>query len=156
MADRVIFVCILLLAGLYWWATEKLPSLEIGDPLGPKAFPRLLVVALLVTAVILLIEMVKGRKPASPDAISMTPGASRTAVYRVVAGVVLWTFLFFFTFEYLGYVIATAIYLLAMTSYFHRGKHVTNVLTSILFAAGSYFMFVHVLGVNLARGLLNF
>jgi hypothetical protein len=32
MADRVIFVCILLLAGLYWWATEQLPSLEIGDP----------------------------------------------------------------------------------------------------------------------------
>ena len=156
MADRVIFVCILLLAGLYWWATEKLPSLEIGDPLGPKAFPRLLVVALIVTAVILLLEMIRGRKPPSPNAVSMTPGTSRTGVYHIVAGVAIWTFLFFFVFEFLGYVIATSIYLLVMTSYFHRGKHVTNVLTSILFAAGSYFMFVHVLGVNLARGILNF
>ena len=156
MADRVIFVCILLLAGLYWWGTEKLPSLEIGDPLGPKAFPRLLVVALVVTAVILLLEIVRGRKPADPNAVSITPGASRTGVYHVVAGIAVWTFLYFLVFEFLGFIIATSIYLLVMTSYFHRGKHLTNVLTSILFAVGSYFMFVHILGVNLARGILDF
>ena len=156
MADKVIFVCILLLAGVYFWATEKLPSLEIGDPLGPKAFPRLLGVALLVTAVILLIEIVKGRKPPKPGAISMTPGTSRTGVYSVVAGVVVWTFLYFLVFEKLGFIIATSIYLIALTSFFHRGKWVTNVLTSVLFAVGSYVMFVKMLGVNLAPGILAF
>ena len=38
MADRVIFVCTLILAGVYFYATEKLPSLEIGDPLGTQGF----------------------------------------------------------------------------------------------------------------------
>ena len=154
MADKVTFVCILVLAGLYFWATEKLPSLEIGDPLGPKAFPRLLVVALLVTAAILLYEIIKGRKPASASTVSLTPGASREAAYIVVAGVVVWTFLYFLVFEFLGYVIATTLYLLVLTSFLHRGKWVTNVLTSVLFAVCSYVMFVKVLGVNLAPGLL--
>ena len=59
MADRVIFVCALILAGIYFYATEQLPSLEIGDPLGPKAFPRLLTVALVITAGILLLEILR-------------------------------------------------------------------------------------------------
>lgn len=156
MADKVILVCILVLAAAYAWATEQLPSLEIGDPLGPKAFPRLLTIGLLISAVVLVIEIVRGRKPASPDAVSMTPGASRTGVYKVVAGVTIWTFLFFLAFEGLGYVIATTIYLLVMFSYFHRGKWKTNVLTAVGFGFGSYFMFVKLLGVNLAPGLLPF
>src|SRR5688572_6535356 len=140
MADRVIFVSILLLAGVYWWATEKLPSLEIGDPLGPKAFPRLLTIGLLITGAILLVEIVKGRKPPKPGAISMSPGASRTGVYSVVAGVVVWTFLYFLVFEFLGFIIATSLYLVALTSYFHRGKWITNVVTSLAFAIGAYVM----------------
>jgi putative tricarboxylic transport membrane protein len=157
MADRVIFVCILILAGGYFWATEKLPSLEIGDPLGPKAFPRLLTVALLVTAAILLFEIIRGRKPASSSSDLMPPKASAENVsYPIVAGVVVWTFLFFLVFETLGYVIAGSIYLIALTSFFHPGKWMTNVTTSILFALGSYLMFVKVLGVNLARGILPF
>jgi putative tricarboxylic transport membrane protein len=157
MADRVIFVCILVLAGLYFWATEQLPSLEIGDPLGPKAFPRLLGVALLVTAVILLFEMIRGRKPASSSSDVMPPKAAAENVsYPVVAAVSVWTFLFFLVFEPLGYVIAASIYLIVLTAYFHRGKWVMNVTTSIAFSLGSYLMFTKVLGVNLAHGILPF
>ena len=157
MADRVIFVCILILAGLYFWATEQLPSLEIGDPLGPKAFPRLLGIALLVTAALLLFEIVRGRKPASSSKDIMPPKAAAENVsYPVVAAVSVWTLLFFLVFEPLGYVISASIYLIVLTAYFHGGKWVMNVTTSILFALGSYLMFTKVLGVNLARGILPF
>ena len=60
--DRVIFVCILVLAAVYFYATAQIPSLEIGDPLGPKAFPRLLGIGLLVTAGMLFMEMWKAKK----------------------------------------------------------------------------------------------
>lgn len=156
MADRVIFVCILILAGVYFWATEQLPTLEIGDPLGPKAFPRLLGAALLVTAVVLLFEIIRGRKAGSGSDVMpprTTPGKTSAAI---VAGVAVWTFLFFLVFETLGYVVSASIYLLALTSFFHRRKPVMNILTSILFSLGSYIMFVKVLGVNLARGILPF
>lgn len=153
MADRVIFVSTLLLVSVYFYATEKLPSLEIGDPLGPKAFPRLLGVGLVITAFILLFEMLRARKT--------VPAASKSApversTYPIIAGVTVWTFLYFLVFEPLGYIIATPIYLLALMAFFHKGKWVSNVLTSVLFSVLSYVMFVKVLGVNLARGILPF
>ena len=110
MADRVIFVCTLLLAGIYFYATEKLPSLEIGDPLGPKAFPRLLGIGLVIAAVLLLVEILRARKTAPAVAKAAAPAGPGT--YHIVAGVVVWTFLYFVVFEKLGYVIATAIFLL--------------------------------------------
>lgn len=153
VADRITFVCMLILAGVYFYATEKLPSLEIGDPLGPKAFPRLLGIGLVITAVVLLFEILRARKtaPAAPKA----EPADRVS-YMVVGGVTIWTFLYFLVFEPLGYVVATTIYLLALTAYFNRGRWVANVLTSVLFCVGSYLMFVKALGVNLARGILPF
>ena len=154
MADRVIFVCTLLLAGVYFWATEKLPSLEIGDPLGPKAFPRLLGAGLIVTAVILALEMVRGRKPVVSDVPKAEP--VDRATYFVVAGASVWTFVFFLLFEPLGYVLAGSIYLIGMTCYFNKGKWTANILTSVLFSLGSYLLFVKALGVNLARGILPF
>jgi putative tricarboxylic transport membrane protein len=154
MADRVIFVCILVLAGVYFYATEQLPTLEIGDPLGPKAFPRLLGIALVITAGILLLEIMRRRRrPAVRPADE--PDTRMRGAYVVVGAVVVWTFLYIFAFETLGYVIATAIYLFVMTSYFNTGKWVANALTSVLFCLGSYWMF-KILGVSLAQGLLPF
>ena len=151
IADRVIFVLILVLAGLYFWATQQIPSLEIGDPLGPKAFPRLLGIGLLLTAALLAWEMWKARKePRKPAAEGLKSEA------MVVGGVAVWTWLYFLAFEPLGFMIATALYLLGLTSYFNRGKWTTNVVTSILFPICTYFLFTKALGVNLARGFLPF
>ena len=151
IADRVILVLILVLAAGYFYATQQIPSLEIGDPLGPKAFPRLLGVALLVTAALLAGEMWKARKePKQPAAA----GLKAEAV--VVGGVAVWTWLYFLVFEPIGFMIATALYLLGLTNFFNRGKWITNVVTSILFPICGYLLFTKALGVNLARGFLPF
>jgi putative tricarboxylic transport membrane protein len=154
MADRVIFVCTLVLAGVYIYATEQLPSLEIGDPLGPKAFPRLLAIGLVVTAIVMLFEIFRARKtpaPTTADRKPKEPGAP--AIVAAVAG---WTLLYFIAYERLGFILSTAIYLLVLTSYFNRGKTVANVSTSILFAVGAYVMFTKILGVTLPPGILSF
>jgi putative tricarboxylic transport membrane protein len=151
IADRVIFALILVLAGLYFWATQQIPSLEIGDPLGPKAFPRLLGIALLVTAALLATEMWKARKePRQPAAAGLKTEAI------VVGGIAMWTWLYFFIFEPAGFMIATTLYLLGLTNYFNRGQWITNVVTSIVFPICTYFLFTKALGVNLARGVLPF
>lgn len=175
IADRVIFVLILVLAGVYFWATQQIPSLEIGDPLGPKAFPRLLGIALLVTAALLAGEMWKARKEKPPPAEEATKVdhsvlasrggyagplsralAGTNVEYLVVAGVAVWTGLYFLSFEPLGFMIATTLYLLGLTNFFNRGKWTTNIVTSILFPICGYFLFTKALGVNLARGILPF
>jgi putative tricarboxylic transport membrane protein len=151
MADRVIFVCTLILAGIYFYATEQLPSLEIGDPLGPKAFPRLLTIVLVITAVILLLEMMRARRKVARPAERAEPIDFRA--YMIVAGVVVWTFGYFLVFERLGFMIATGVYLLGLMAYFHRGKWMSNVLSAFGFAIGAYYLF-KVLGVQLAPGIL--
>jgi putative tricarboxylic transport membrane protein len=155
MTDRVIFVCTLILAGAYFYATEQLPSLEIGDPLGPKAFPRLLGVGLVITAVVLLFEMLRARRQA-PAAPAEPKDPLDRGAQLVVTAAAVWTFLYFLVFETLGYVLATTIYLLVLMAYFNKGKWTANVLTAVLFSAGSYLMFTKLLGVNLAPGILPF
>lgn len=155
MADRVIFVCMIVLAAIYFYATTQIPSLEIGDPLGPKAFPYLLGISLLIATGLLLAEMLTAKAEKEPH---------KTAVLEkellghllVIAGVVVWTGVYFAVLEALGHMITTAVYLLPLFAYFNRGKWISNVLTSVLFTIGSYLLFVQVLGVTLAKGILSF
>src|SRR5215210_666269 len=106
MTDRVIFVCTLILAGVYFYATEQLPSLEIGDPLGPKAFPRLLGIALVLTAFVLLLEILRARKTAP---VAASGEAEHRGTYWVVGAAAGWTLLYFVIFEPLGYVASTSV-----------------------------------------------
>jgi putative tricarboxylic transport membrane protein len=155
MADRIILICTLLIAAVYFYATAQIPVLEIGDPLGPKAFPRMLGVALLVAAGMLLLEILRARKPAAHKDAAQD-GAAEGRHHYVVGAVVLWTGIYIAVFEWLGYVIATSVYLLALMAFFHKGKWLANSLTSVLFCVISYVLFTKVLGVTLARGLLPF
>jgi len=155
MTDRIIFVCILVLTGVYFWATSQIPTLEIGDPLGPKAFPRLLGIGLLITAAMLLAEMIrdgKSKRVSRPEAETL----AEISAAKIVAGVTVLTAIFFVSFETVGYMLSVSLYLLAMTAYFHPGKWLSNVLTSVTYGVGSYFIFTKALGVNLPHGLLPF
>lgn len=152
MTDRVIFVCTLVVAAAYLYATTLIPSLQIGDPLGPKAFPRLLGACLLMAAGLLFAEMWKERKQ-PPQPAGSEAGAWQ--YFWVVAGVTVWTGLYYAAFEKLGYIVATAIYLFALMAWFNRGKWVANSLTSVLFCGLSYLMFVK-LDVRLPMGILPF
>jgi putative tricarboxylic transport membrane protein len=153
MTDRVIFVCTIIIAAVYFYATTLIPSLEIGDPLGPKAFPRLLGVCLLIAAGLLFLEMWKERKLRAPQTDTDEAGMWRHA--GVIAGVTVWTGAYYLVFNKLGYIVATAVYLVALMAWFNRGKWTANVLTSLLFAGLSYWMFVK-LDVNLPKGILPF
>jgi putative tricarboxylic transport membrane protein len=153
LTDRIILVCIALLAAVYFYATAQIPTLEIGDPLGPKAFPRLLGIGLLITAAILYFE-IRGTAKAPHVEAPQAQTEDHSHLWAI-GGVVVWTGVYFGVFESLGYVIATAVYLLGLTVYFHRGKWVANVLVSALFPIGTYLMFVKLFGVMLAQGVLT-
>lgn len=152
LTDRIIFVLTLVLAAVYFYATAQIPTLEIGDPLGPKAFPRLLGIGLLITAALLFMEIWRARK--APQQAEPAPIADRPR-WGVLGVIVVWTGVYFSVFQALGYILATTAYLIALTAYFNRGKWVANVLTCVLFSALSYLMFKY-LGVSLPQGALPF
>ena len=155
MADRVIVVCTIIIAAVYFYATTLIPSLEIGDPLGPKAFPRLLGGALLISAGLLALEIWKESKARAPQPQAASAGPDDVRTVWVIAGVSVWTAVYYAVFEKLGYIVATTLYLLALMAWFHRDKWLANGLTAVLFSGLSYLMFVK-LDVNLPKGILPF
>jgi putative tricarboxylic transport membrane protein len=153
LTDKIIFTVTLVLAAVYFYATAQIPSLEIGDPLGPKAFPRLLGIGLLITAGVLFLEILRARK-APPTETTEDP--VEPPHWPLLGGVVVWTAAYFAVFTTFGFVLSTTVYLLGMTFWFHRGHWLMNVLTSVLFSVCSYLMFTKLLGVTLAQGFLPF
>lgn len=140
----------LLLAAAYVYATSTLPSMEIGDPLGPKAFPVLLGILLALAGVLLLIESRSSRKFSAevPSRIAARPHA--------VAGVAIATGVFFALLEPLGYLIAFTLYLFLVMLWLHGRRPVICLAISVLFAIGSYALFAKALGVTLSKGFLYF
>ena len=154
LADKVILACTILIAIVYLYATTLIPTLAIGDPLGPKAFPRLLGIALLIAAAFFTAELWRGRhrkdeRASEAPAEPMFEGR----VLAVLAVVVVWTGAYYLVFEPLGYVLATSIYLLPLMVWFNRGRWIMNVVSTIVFVLLTYYLFV-ALEVRLPAGVL--
>jgi putative tricarboxylic transport membrane protein len=154
MADRVILACTVLLAVIYLYASTQIPVLEIGDPLGPRAFPQLLGVAMLIACAFLGWEIWRARR-AEPGEAPAEPVKVEGNVIRVLLVVVVWTALYYLVFEQLGYILATGVYLLPMMVWFNRGRWIANVGSTVFFVAFTYFLFVK-LEVRLPQGVLPF
>ena len=156
MTDKAIVACALLLAAGYAWMTEQITTLPFGDPLGPKAFPRILTAALLVSAVLLIFEIIVSRRGSKAATAPLPDNADQGVpdTRWIIAATVAFTGLYFFLFEPVGFVLSTSAYLFAMTMYFNPGKTVANALVSFLFPAACYLVFNRILGVELARGIL--
>ena len=153
MTDRVILVCTLIVAAVYLYATTLIPSLEIGDPLGPKAFPRLIGIALLIAAAMLALEMWKERGKDAAQHAGEAP--FDPAVLKVLAVVAVWTGVYYGTLETLGFIVATSFFLLPMMAWFNRGRWPANILSAIVSPAMTYWLFI-ALDVRLPRGILPF
>jgi putative tricarboxylic transport membrane protein len=147
MADRIIVICCLLLSAIYLYATSQIPSIEMMDPLGPKAFPVLLGIGMLVVASLLILEMRRG----ADIPVSKVP-PQNLRHWLVISSVIGWIALYFAALQPLGYMIDTSVFLLGMMAYFNRGKWMANILTALLFSIGSFFLFTKFLGVTLTKG----
>jgi putative tricarboxylic transport membrane protein len=135
---------------VYLYATSTLPAMEIGDPLGPKAFPVLLGILLALAGVLLLFESVGARDAA---AAGRAQAPTRPGM---VAAVAIFTMVFFALLEPLGYLIAFTLYLFALMIWLHRKSPLACLATAVLFSIGSYVLFAKALGVSLAKGILYF
>ena len=152
--DKLIVLATLLLAALYWFATEQIREPLIGDPIGPKAIPRLLTIGLLIAAGLLWLETLAGRKTRAPGTPADNPSPARQPFF--ILAMVGSTLGYFFLFSWLGYALATALYLYALMAIFNPGKTRANALTATGFSLGSYLAFTRLFGAQIPAGLLPF
>lgn len=146
---RLGFLLPLVLAAFYEFMTERIPSLAFGDPLGARAFPRLIVAGLVLSAVLWAFED-RGTAKTS-EAFTEHPEGNHYVAALAVAAAVL---VYILALAPLGYVISTLVFLLVLTSYFNKGKWIANVATSVMFPVASYLLFTKLLGVALPYGEL--
>ena len=153
-SDKLIVLATVLLAAVYWFATEQINEPLIGDPIGPKAIPRLLIIGLLIAAGLLWLETLAGRKTGAADTNADSPPAARQPFFML--SMVVSTLAYFFLFSWLGYALATALYLYALMAIFNPGKTRANALTAVGFSFGSYLAFTRLFGAQIPAGLLPF
>ena len=155
--DRVIVVCILLLAAVYWFAIGQIREPLVGDPIGPRAIPKLLTIGLVVSALLLWVETLAKRKSQTSSS-EPEPGSAQESGSRpvVVVAIVGGTLVYFFLFKWLGYGLATAAYLFVLMALFNPAKTTANALTALGFSLGSYLAFTRLFGAQLPAGLLPF
>ena len=151
LANLTILVLTVVLSIVYLYSTTQIPTLEIGDPLGPRAFPDILGIGMLLAAGMLGYEMWRDKAKNLPEEkVDLQPRV--VGILLVVAG---WTALYYLFFVSAGYIVATSVYLLPLMAYFHPRKWVSNVLSAVLFSIGTYWLFVK-LEVSLPKGILPF
>ena len=152
MANYIAVICFWVLGGIYLYATFLIPSTSSQDPMGPRVFPVLLGILLVVGSALLLKETVQTRAQVNKEEKKPQKGTGKPA--RVLWAVVAWTVVFLLAFEPLGYIVATTIYIFPMMVYFNPKKWWTNTITSLLFPVGVYILFVKYLGVMLPSGVI--
>ena len=153
-SDKLIVLATLVLAALYWFATEQINEPLIGDPIGLKAIPRLLIIGLLIAAGLLWLDTLASRKTRAPDTSTDSPPPARRPFF--ILALLGGTLAYFFLFSWLGYAIATTLYLYALMAIFNPGKTRANALTATGFSFGSYLAFTRLFGAQIPAGLLPF
>jgi len=141
----------LLVAGGYLYLTLALPTPALADPLGPQIFPMLVCAGLFLSALLLVVELWRS---SSATRQATEPFDRRSLA--LLAGITAWTALYFFTFERLGFLLSTVVFLYALMTVFNPGRWGINAACAIGFALGAWLLFVVVLSVRLPQGFLSF
>jgi putative tricarboxylic transport membrane protein len=161
--DVQLAIGVIVIAVVYLYMDMQLPEVRLGDPLGPKAFPALVGVGLIASALLLLLEhrhKVRAKphsvsRPAADEPGTNAAGDAPRHNPLILVGVAAWTALYYTCFERVGYLVATTVFLFGLLSYFHRKRHKTNIAVALGFTLVFDLLFSLVLGVPMPAGLLS-
>lgn len=138
----------LLVAGGYLYLTEQIPVMMFGDPLGPRAFPRLIAGILVLSALLWVAEALAARRGRGAETAG--PAAPAWLPFAVTA----WFALYVLTLEVLGFVAGSTLFLLGLLTVFHRGRWAINVAVALGMPLCAYLIFTRILSVTLPAGSL--
>lgn len=160
---------VIALAAVYLYMDMRLPEVRLSDPLGPKAFPALVGVGLIASALVLLIEgrsrsrsHVHESPPAKSAAEPIADAPHAEAAYGsksqpvILIAMTVWTALYYLAFERAGYLLATMVFLFGMLRYFNRNRLKTNLAIALGVTVFFDLLFSQLLGVPMPTGFLPF
>lgn len=142
------FAVPLVVAAIYFHLSEQIPVAMFGDPLGPLAFPRVIMGLFCLSAILWGTEALLARGQSGP-----APDAAPSSRW-VAPGVLGWFLLYIAAVEPLGFVVATVLFLTGLLGYFNRGKWRVNLAVALIFPIAAHLLFSRVLSIPLPKGSL--
>ena len=143
MSDRIFGVFVLALSALMGWRATAIEESFIQDPLGPKAFPLLIIGLMALAAIVMMLK---------PDEEPHWPGLFKLAELFATVGVLA---AYAKLLPEVGFILSTAV---ATTFLCWRlGANARqSVQGGVLTSLGIYLVFQFGLGINLAKGPWGF
>ena len=142
MINKLLALFCAALSVIYYFGATRIPALDAGgDPLGPRAFPMLLAVCLLICAALLIVEQ---RRHGGSQ--FERGNADLYTVFIAIALVAL----YFISFESLGYLLSTISFMTVAMFWCHARKWVA-LFCAVSFPLLSNALFT-LLGVALPSG----
>lgn len=138
MSDRILGLVVLVAGLAYAFASTRIPTSFLSDPLGPKTFPMLL------GGTAALCGLLIALKPDKPG--PTWPGPATWLKLAVAAGVLI---AYAFSLKPLGFLIPTAL-ASGILSFQIRPKAVHALATGVGLSVGLYIVFRFLLGLSLA------
>ncbi|MDI6893832.1 MAG: tripartite tricarboxylate transporter TctB family protein [Bacillota bacterium] len=141
--ERLWGAAFLLASGGYLWLAFHIRSFWSGDPLGPRAFPIVLGVALAAGGLGLLCA---------------PPRTEGTSSRRLAAPLALWVLLvaYCLLLPRIGYPVATTLFLIVAAYLAGERSPVRLLCLSVLVATGLFLLFTRVLDIYLPPGVARF
>ncbi|MGB9591840.1 MAG: tripartite tricarboxylate transporter TctB family protein [Candidatus Kryptoniota bacterium] len=142
----------IVVGGIYLITALQLPQMRMGDRLGPKLFPAVVGIAAIIAGLALIIQDKrpgKASKKADFGFVKYKPVWIKIALTSAV-GILFGLFI-----DSLGFVLATSLFMLFATSLINKGRHVQNIVISILFSVITYGVFGLALKLSLPRGIIE-
>jgi len=136
---------------LYLAGTFAVPVFDAGDEIGPRAFPFIIAAVVICCGAALLVQdfRSKERKPFSWE-FAADRAVWLRILFTMAAGICYGLVL-----DDLGYLIATFLFMMFVSSLINTGRHVQNLVIAVLFSVVTFVSFALVLKLSLPRGLLG-
>lgn len=150
--DTITGVFSVVLGVAYLVSTSGIPLMDAGDEVGPRAFPYLVSALVIGCGLWLLLkEFLNKQRKAFSFAFVAGRAVWLRILFTMIAGITYGLVL-----DWLGYLIATVIFMMFVCSMINVGKTRQNVIIAVLFSVITFISFAIVLKLSLPRGLLDF
>jgi putative tricarboxylic transport membrane protein len=140
------------LAVAYGTAASRLSIPAFSDPVGPRMFPYLVAAGLCLASVAMTLEhFALKRRATDKEELEVDDGL--TSVALAALGMLA---VYYVVFDYLGFLVATALFLIVFLNYTNRGHWKLNLVIAMLFPLAAYLLLDTLFGARLPDGMLDF
>jgi putative tricarboxylic transport membrane protein len=134
------------------WKAFEIEQPTAYRPMGPRVFPVLISVALIVLGVLFVVETLRG---ADPEVEQHVATELRTADHFQVVLVVGLLVAYTLAFDRLGYVVATTVFLPAAARILGSRQVLRDVVVGVAVAIAAFVVFTKLLSIDLPTGVMG-